>query len=220
MDYLYMLNRKLDFIEFLYRTADEPFRSAMDAIQDGRDPYDANGSESDGEPPFTSEWIEFNDGCLALGNLTLSMITVVLQEFLAASVENMRLGTPPKLPGRSWFDRYRALIKEALDIDIRSLARDPAVIEELILARNLTQHPGDIGTNWVYQDPEYAKRYPQGEFVNRFYAAILQDGWDGPDPVPAPLEVSQEKVSMAIKVVRDFCASMEVAFQQHPQYWS
>lgn len=219
MDYLYMLNHKLDFIEFLYTTAVQPFQSAMEAIKEGRAPYDTDGSEADGEPPFTSEWIEFNDGLLALGNLTLSMVAVVLQEFLAASVENMRLGAPPKLPKGSWLDRYQALIKNALGIDILDLAREPSVIEELILARNLTQHPSDIGTNWVYQDPAYAKRYPQGEFINRSYKALLQDGRDGPDPEPAPLEVSQEQVSVAINAVRDFCASMEAAFQKRPQYW-
>src|ERR1035437_988983 len=71
MDYLYMLNHKLDFIGFFYRTAVQPFQSAMDAIQDGTAPYGEGPSETDGAPPFTTEWIEFNDGRLTLGNLTL-----------------------------------------------------------------------------------------------------------------------------------------------------
>lgn len=220
MDYLYMLNHKLDFIGFFYTTAVQPFQSAMDAIQDGTAPYGEGPSETDGAPPFTTEWIEFNDGRLTLGNLTLSVIAVVLQEFLAASVQNMGLGTPPKVAKKSWLDRYGALIRATLGIDIRSLAKEPSLIEEIILARNLTQHPGDIGTNWVYQDPEYAKRYPKGEFVSGFYASVLQDAQEDPDPVSSPLEVSQEKVDIAIRAVRDFCSAMEAAFQRYPQYWN
>src|SRR5260370_22768050 len=149
MDYLQMLRRKLAFLRFFYATASEPFENAMRDIKNGRPPYDQSGYDEgdDPEPPFTTEWIEFNDGLRTLGNVTLSLITVVLQEYFAASAFKVNVGPPPAIKGAGWFERYRQHFKSELDIDMDDLGAEMGLLQAMILARNCIQHPADIGTN-------------------------------------------------------------------------
>ena len=93
------------------------------------------------------------------------------------------------------------MILEKSGKEITTLGADCAVIEEIFLARNRIQHAGDIGTNWVYQDETYAKKYPKGEFVH--------PAWGEAVGLPAPLDITAEKIGKAIAEVRKLCAALE-----------
>ena len=208
MDFLYMLNSKLRFVEFFFSTASKCFQAEMDKIERHDAPYDAFDPEN-GDPPFVDEYIEFSDGLRTLGNQTLSLVFVVLQEYLAALTNQLGLGQPPKMKGKGIFQRYCQLILEKTGVDITKLGADCALIEEIFLARNLIQHGGDIGTNWVYQDKEYATRYPKAEFANRSWIEAMRDETD-PEIIAAPLEISREKINKAIAEVKKLCAAIEI----------
>lgn len=135
-----------------------------------------------------------------------------------ASAHKLELGEPRKVRGVNWLERYRLLIHSALGIEIRDHMKDFNLFEELILARNRAQHAVDIGTTTIYQDVDYARRYPRGHFIDNFYAGVVREGHTSDEPAPIPLEVNAESVSKAIAAVREFCASIERAFQQHPPY--
>jgi hypothetical protein len=210
-----MLNRKLDFIEFFYETAAEPFEVALVKIKNHEPPYDEIDIEN-GEPPFTEEWIEHNDGLLMLGNQALSLVSVALLEYLAASLNNLGFGQPPKGKG-GYLQRYRRFVLELLGFDIADLGSDFSLIEEIVLARNRVQHAGDIGTNWVYQDEEYAKRYPRAAFAMAGWVEIMEP--EEGDVIRAPLAVTAEKVEMTMGQVRKFCALLEEQFMKRPEYW-
>jgi hypothetical protein len=212
-----MLNSKLRFVEFFYSTASKCFRAEMDKIERHEAPYDTFDPEN-GEPPFVDEHIEFSDGLRTLGSQTLSLVSVVLQEYLAASTYQLGLGEPPKTKGKGIFQRYCQLILERTGVDITKLGADCALIEEMFLARNLIQHGGNIGTNSVYQDKEYARKYPKAEFANRFRIEVMGDETN-PEMITVPLEVTNEKIDKAIAEVKKLCAAIEVEFQKLSGYW-
>lgn len=219
MDYLYMLRMKLTFMRFFYVTASEPFETGMRHIKEGRPPYDQYGYDEgdDSEPPFTTEWIEFNNGLRTLGNMTLSLVTVVLHEYLAAYAFKVNLGLPPTIKGAGWFERYRQHFKSKFDIEMDDLGADMGLLHEMILARNCIQHPADIGTNWVHQNAEYARKYPQAHFADQFYAALLQDE-EGIAP-PAPLEITPEKIEKAIIEVERLGELLNNRLREVPGYF-
>jgi hypothetical protein len=206
MDFLYMVNRKLAFVEFYYSTASKCFLVEMEKIDQHQPPYDVFDGEN-GDPPFVDEYVEFSDGLRTLGNQTLSLVSVVLQEYLGALTQQLGLGQPPKMKGKGIFQRYCQLFLEKTGVDVTKLGADCGLIEEVFLARNLIQHGGDIGTNWIYQDEEYAKKYPKAEFANRSWVEMMGDGTD-PIIVAAPLEITVEKITKAIAEVRKFCAAI------------
>ena len=138
-------------------------------------------------------------------------MSVVLQEYLAAATDQSRLGQPPKGNGKGIFQRYFQLFLEKTGLDITKLGADCALIEEIFLARNLIQHGGDIGTNWVYQDKEYAKKYPKAEFANRSWIESMGDEI-APEIFVGPLEVTGEKINKAIAEVKKLCAAIEAGF--------
>jgi hypothetical protein len=183
-----MLNSKLCFIEFFYSTASKCLQAEMDKIEQHEPPYDKFNPEN-GDPPFVDEYIEFSDGLRTLGNQTLSLVSVVLQEYLAAVTDQLGPGKPPKMKGKGIFQRYCQLILEEAGVDITKLGADCVLVEEVFLVRNLIQHGGDIGTNWIYQDKEYAKRYPKAQFANRSWIEAMVDETD-PEIVAAPLEIT------------------------------
>jgi hypothetical protein len=219
MDYLYMLRMKLTFLRFFYATTSEPFETAMRHIKEGRPPYDQFGNDEgdDSEPPFTTEWIEFNDGLRTLGNVTLSLVTVVFQEYLVACAFKVNLGQPPTIKKAGWFERYRQHVKSELDIDMDDLGADMGLLHEMILARNCILHPADIGTNWVHQNAEYARKYPQANFADQSYAAFLQDE-EGIAP-PAPLEITREKIEKAMDEVEHFGELLDNKLREVPGYF-
>jgi hypothetical protein len=61
VDFLYMLNSKLRFVEFFYSTASKCFQTEMDKIEQHEPPYDKFDPEN-GDPPSVDEYIEFSDG--------------------------------------------------------------------------------------------------------------------------------------------------------------
>jgi len=208
MDFLYMLDSKLRFVEFFFSTGSKCFQEGMDKIERHEAPYDAFDSESS-DPPFVCEYIEFSDGLRTLGYLTLSLISVVLQEYLAALTDQLGLGQPPKIKGKGIFQRYCQLILEKTGTDIAKLGADCALIEEIFVARNLIQHGGDIGTRWVYQDKEYARKYPKAEFANRSWIEEMGDETDS-RIIAAPLEITGEKIGKAIAEVKKLCTAIQI----------
>jgi hypothetical protein len=216
MDFLYMLDSKIRFVEFFYSTASKCFRAEMDKINGHEVPYDKFDPEN-GDPPFIDEYIEFSDGLRTLGNLTLSLVSVVLQEYLAALTDQLGLGKPPKIKGKGIFQRYCQLILEKTGVDITMLGADYDLVEEIFLARNRIQHGGDIGTNSVYQDKDYAKKYPRAEFANRSWIEAM--GHETDREIIAPLEITGEKIGRAITEVKKLCAAIELEFQKLPGYW-
>jgi hypothetical protein len=208
MDFLYMLKSKLRFVKFFYSTASTCFQTEMDKIKQHEAPYDRFDQEN-GDPPFVDEYIEFSDGLQTLGNQTLSLVSVVLQEYLAAVTNQLGLGQPPKVRGKGIFQRYCHLILERTGVDITKLGADCALIEGIFLARNLIQHGGDLGTNWVYQDKEYAGKYPKAEFANRSWIEAMGDEAHAGIMV-APLEITRDKIDKAIAEVKKLCAAIEV----------
>jgi hypothetical protein len=202
-----MLNRKLRFVEFFYSTASKSFQTEMEKIERHDAPYDKFDQEN-GDPPFVDEYNEFNDGLRTLGNQTLSLVSVVLQEYLAAVTDQLGLGQPPKIKGKGIFQRYCQLFSDKTGVDITKLGADCALIEEIFLARNLIQHGGDIGTNWVYQDEEYAKKYPEAEFANRSWIEAMGDEIAS-EIFTGPLEIIGKKIDKAIAEVKKLCAAIE-----------
>lgn len=210
MDFLYMLNTKLRFVDFFYRTASGCFLMEMAKMERYDHPYDTFDSEND-EPPWVDEYTEFSDGLRTLGNQTLSLLSVVLQEYLAAATAQRGLGQPPKVKGQGIFQRYGQLILDKTGLDITKLDCDCLLIEEMFLARNLIQHANDIGTNWIYLDKEYAEKFPKAEFANQSWIGLGED--EGASVTMAsPIEITGDKIEKAIAEVGKLCGAIEAEF--------
>lgn len=161
MDIRFFFEQRLEFIKQLYINGSSPFDERKRKIEAGEDPFIPPYSE-DGEPPFTSEWIEADASIQVLGSSCLSMLSAALHLYLT---EWQRLlGTPagPSLKSvfktKGWPNGYKAFYQAHGSDSFDSGPFNFDVIVELVLARNSIQHPDSlIFDTYRYTDEDLAK---------------------------------------------------------------
>ena len=214
MDILYFLKSRTAFIRTFYVTAAFPFKERIRKIREQEDPFDDPPYSEDPEPPFLAEYTEADESLEVLGQLCLSMLSNTLHLFLVESVEEVHrrydagalakagIGRPsdsvPKavFKKEGWIGGYRAYFRDTLEIDWQQAPCDLGRLEEIALARNSLQHPGDITTLQVEHSANHAAKFPEGYFSEG------PTSWLG-----APfLYVPEEKLLGAVNEVEGFCS--------------
>jgi hypothetical protein len=147
MDVEYFLTERTKFIRTFYDAAVGPFLLRKRLIEDEEPPFVPPYSE-DPEPAFLVEWIEADTAIELIGRTCVSMLSDSLKLYF--SEWERQLGTKCQMQHASTFKKsgflsgFRACLQQYTKIDWVDGPFDFDVIEQIVLARNDSQHPTEI----------------------------------------------------------------------------
>jgi len=209
LEVLYFLRKRTAFISRFYRSCSAPFLETQKRIEENEEPFHDPPSGYDlesGEPPFLEEWMDADEGRDVLGQMCLSMLSSSLQLFLEEWVIQRSLGHPRddkearKQPG--WLNQFRWYFRERLGLDWDTGPIKTSLLEQIVLARNNTQHPDDTTTGRVGQTEFDVEKYPESFFADEL---LVIRGEDGQPIIPVRLKVTEQKLTAALEAVDSFC---------------
>jgi len=210
VDVLYFLRERTAFIKRFYEAGSQPFLATQKQIEGQEEPFNDPPPGHDlesGEPPFLEEWMDAGESLDLLGQMCLSMLSSSLELFLEEWLIQRGVRHPSKDPEArkesGWFNRYRWYFRERLGIDWEKGPAKTALLEQIVLARNNTQHPDDITTVRVGQTDFDVAKYPESFFADEM---LVIRGEDGQPIIPVRLKVTGEKLTAALEAVDSFCA--------------
>lgn len=229
MDYLYFLRRRTAFIRRFYTDAASAFIERKHKIDQGVEPFDHSHVEEYDEPPFLDEWLEAEEALDVLGQSCISMLSSSLQLYIVEWISELRaragvkqladlgVGLPEdaayrKAFKKGWINGYRLYIAR-LGIDWKAGPSDLTLLEEIVLARNMVQHPVDITSVRARQSKANATKGTRGFFADEFELALFDQSRFGHFVRPVRLNVTQDKLFAAVDEVDRFCEWLNA---QHP----
>ena len=168
MDIEVFTNERIKFARFFYTEGIKPFQEIMTQIEDEQPPYEPVYDES-GEPQFMYEWAQAKDGIEAIGLASISMLSSALQFYMNGWLDRIEAKSqvePYKRQGKKgWFHALKdAMVHHG--VDFSQCPVDIDVLEQMVLARNRTQHSEDITSNSVTHLERDLKRFQSPVFVN------------------------------------------------------
>lgn len=209
MDVLGILRDKLGFIRTFHKTASVPFLTVKAKIENSEEPFTYSGSASD-EPPFLLEWVDSCESLNLLGQSCLCLVHRSFKDFLIGFIRNTNR-VPPK--GQNWFKGYKSFFLDEYHIDWDKGPVEVRCLKELNVARNIIQHFGaehDVYRLARTQHVQYSARSPRGLFASD----ADKDLWSKlGQRKPARIEITGEKLELAISVVDDFCSWVDAVYR-------
>ena len=183
MNVRHFLAERLDFIRQFYLTASTPYLDRKRKIEAGEEPFVPPYSE-DSEPPFMKEWLEADESLHVLAYSCISMLAAALHLYLEARVRES--GVPvdqtqfKKVKGKSgWLAAYLDHFSLRLNIDVAGASINLRLLEEVVLARNLVEHPPTITSLRPHFSEANLKKLRHPFFVDENEAALLADADEG-----------------------------------------
>lgn len=178
MDVGFFLKDRLAFIRQFYDGAALAFSERKRKIEAGEDPYAPPYSE-DGEPPFLSEWLAADESLQVLGYSCISMLAAALHLCLKAWEAELRIPVGDSFKSefkkKGWLNGYRVLFASCFDIHLENGPANWSVLEEIVLARNRTQHPSDIVSPKTGYSSHDLERLPRAFFVDERERGLFPD---------------------------------------------
>lgn len=185
MDVAFFLNMRTEFIRSYYDTARAPFLDRMQRITDGAPPYDDVPDSEDPEPPFLQEWSDADLGLQVLGRSCISMLSDSLKlyfETLRTRVIGFKFTKEAEqaLKRNGFVPTYRDALAEILDTDWTDCPVDFAVIEQVVLTRNRSQHGEHLASLYVTHDDKTLEKHPRPFFATPEESDGLLSGFLSP----------------------------------------
>lgn len=213
MDVLYFLKERMKFIRSHYDSATAPFRETIRKIEAEEPPYEPPYSE-DGEPPFLAEWIDANTSVELIGLSCVSMLSESLKLYFMTWERELGIRCSGELAKEfkqfGFLHGYKLCFGQALEIDWALCPADFDILEQIVLARNRSQHPDNILDMKVRHSGRDREKYPMPFFVSEYEKQMLGAGglqevrWINPS-----LAVSRETLLIAIAQVERLAGWLE-----------
>ena len=164
---------RLNFIRYYYLEGRKPYDAIKKAIDSREPPFDVQIPWSvieAGEPPFLSEWLDADMALNVLGYSCVSMLANSLK-LTFANIER-EFGFRPnnnaetkKLFKQGFVMGYKTILSKVLDTDWSDCPSDFTIVEQVVLARNTTQHTDDYSGFDAYHNEKTLQKYPRPFFV-------------------------------------------------------
>lgn len=211
MDVGFFSDLRTNFIRMYYREGRKPFDAMMVAIDNEEPPYDeppCNFDIESGEPPYLDEWLDAQMALNVLGLSCLSMLSNSLK-LVFISLEREFGFRPTEEAKTKHFKKqgfvagYKHVLSEILDTDWSDCPADLAIIEQVVLVRNVTQHPDDHSGFDAYYDEKAIAKHPRPFFVSERDAKLEPDiaSW-----FVRRIEVTEHELFRAIEEVEKLVA--------------
>ena len=169
MEVLWFLKQRTTFIRRHYQIAEAPFRDIIRKIEANEEPYEASYSE-DGEPAFLEEWIEANTSLEILGATCVSMLSEALKLYFLTW--ERQIGIECQKHFRSTFKEmgfvngYKTCFGCLIETDWSNCPADFALIEQIVLARNDSQHHKEITDIRLRHSGKTREKHPLPFFLS------------------------------------------------------
>lgn len=170
MDATYFLKKRTKFIRYLYTVGTRPFGEIQQQIENSLPPYADPPYSEDAEPAYLEDWMDADTARDVQSMACLSLLSDTLKlyfETLRSKVIGFSFSEPQKDVFRDGFvPAYRAVLGEILETDWHDCPADLALIEQVVLARNRSQHGGSLVSLDVAHDAKTLTKHPRPFFVS------------------------------------------------------
>ena len=211
MDALFFLNQRTTFVRQFYDTAAAPFVERKRKIEAGEEPYEPVSFEDNEEPPFLTEWTTVDESLDTLGQMCVSLLANALHLYLKAWDKGLGLGcekcSKKVFKRDGWINGYRHCFQERVGIRWEECPVDLGILEEIVMARNRTQHPEHIISNRVSHSGHDLAKLKKVYFADDFELDIIASGGDQNNPwwFTPTVKVTGAKLHGAVDAVEGFC---------------
>lgn len=214
MDVLFFFSERTRFLRQFYGMAARSFVERKRKIDDQEEPFEPPYSE-DVEPAFLAQWIEADESLHVLAYSCVSMLAGSLHLYFESWVHQsgrpVDVGLKKKVfKKQGKIAGYGAHFEQQFGIDFGSCPADLKLLEEIILARNVVQHPPSITSNWTRYSDDDIQKLRKPFFLNeRESSLLLDDSEDSPRYLLPTVHISEEQLFAAIGEAEKFAGWFE-----------
>ena len=203
MDAAYFLKRRIEFVRFFFTEGQAAFDRIRLNIEEGKPPYDNPECSEDPEPPFLEEWMTAQTALQIVGQTSVSLLSDALKLYFR-TMQSRVIGfsfskeAEASAKKKGWVALYRDTFGLIFDTDWRDCPADFDIIEQVVLARNNSQHGNDLTSHRVVLDPKTLDRHPKPWFASEEEVTTWKEYGSEPSSFFAPeLQVTQERLFAA-----------------------
>jgi hypothetical protein len=205
MNAVYFLNLRTSFIRFFYDESAKSFRDIQQKIDLGESPFDNPPYSEDPEPPFLEQWCDAETAVALLGQTCISILSDTLKLYFQA-LEKRVIGFSLSDDGKAiakkqgFVAAYKAALGQILDTDWTDSGVRFDVIEQVVIARNRSQHGSSLTSFDIAHDDDALKKHPRPFFASEIELQTWNErGGDANSLFLPALEVTREKLFSAIE---------------------
>lgn len=221
MDANYFLNKRTEFIRFFYDESFKPFEETKRLIEEEKPPFDNPPYSEDPEPAYLEEWLEADSAIEIVGLSCVSMLSESLKLYFSTmqyDVIRFAFSNQEKklFKELGYVGAYRAAFGDILGTDWSDCTIDFAVIEQVILARNRTQHGSDLTSMQPQHDKHTMEKHPRPIFTTKSALSgfdVSHSWFSGP-----PVKVSRDALFTAIEEIESLAEYIEGRLDKVPEW--
>jgi hypothetical protein len=169
MDVDFFFKLRTDFTRKFYDEAVRPFLQKQKLIEAEEEPYVPPYSE-DGEPSFLQEWIEADTSIQIVGRTAISLLSESLKVYFIQWEKLLGIQRSKffedEFKKKGYWSSYRRCFAAAYAIDWTKCPADSEIIEQIAIARNLSQHAGRNTQLSICHPRNLRERFPKPIFVS------------------------------------------------------
>lgn len=209
MDVVHFLKERTNFIRFYYDQCVVPFAKIQHQIDNQLPPFDDPPYSEDPEPPYLDKWMDADAGIQIVGLSCVSLLSDSLKLYFG-SLQHRVIGfgfgdeeSERKAFKKEFVAAYTGILGYILDTDWSDCPADLEIIEQVVLARNRSQHGGDLTSFYVPHDQHTLNKHPRPFFVSEHEREL----WMGDNGIATSrflmpsVEVTREALFAAIEHV-------------------
>lgn len=213
MDVQYFLKQRVGFIQQFYEISSAPYTERKRLIETEKEPFVPTYSE-DHEPAFLDKWLEAEDSLQVLGRACVSMLSAVFKLYFKTWEHRTGIPVDSSLKAdfdNGWFIGYKAYFARHFHICFDDSPARLAVLEEIILVRNRSQHPESITIDSSHYSNSDLKKITHPFFIDENYASLFSEAEDGEGAwlIAPQIQITKEKLFTALSEVVGFVEWLE-----------
>lgn len=203
MNAAYFLKKRIEFVRFFFAEGQAAFDRVRLNIEEGKPPYDNPEYDEDPEPPFLEEWMTARTALHVVGQTSISLLSDALKLYfqtMQSRVIGFSLSQEAlaKAKRTGWVEMYRDAFGLIFNTDWSDCPANFGIIEQVVLARNNSQHGIELTSHRVVHDPKTLTRYPQPWFASDEEIGAWKEYGGNVRSLFAPaLEVTQDRLFAA-----------------------
>jgi hypothetical protein len=180
MDIKYFLLQRTAFIRHYFDEGSSPFLETIRKIEAEEAPYqppEFDPETMSEEPPFLEEWLRAKTGLEVVGQTSVSMLSESLKVFFATHEMNAGLDCKSScganIFARGFIHGYKACFAKH-GVNWSNCPVNFEVLEQVVLARNASQHVNHITDTRVNHSPSTLRKYPSPLFISDYEKEFMK----------------------------------------------
>lgn len=163
-------------------------------------PYD-DPPYSEEEPAFLEEWLEADSAVELLGLTAVAMLSEALKLYFSSLERELGFTFDNRAQAfrQGWAPTYKAALGEILQTDWTDCPASFDLIEQIVLARNISQHGGHLAHFQFEHDRNTLKKFPRPYFASDTELKVWSERSEGGAEFlfPPRLQVTAEQLFSA-----------------------